>query len=241
MPGSDGNLSIMLGKDEILITPSRLCKGYLEPHHIIKVDHQGNRLEGDLPPTSEIQMHLAAYQERDDICAVAHCHPPRLVAFTVAGQTLPTPILPEIEVLFGGEIPLAPYATPGGKDLADSMRDAIKRSTLVLLDHHGVISVSGDLFMAAIKIEHAEAAAKIIYYARQLGGERSLPPESVEILRAAHHHAQEVEAQIFPPTCRVSLPTQSPRPASDTSPSLSDNELESKIREIIDRIKVERS
>jgi len=203
MTGSDGNLSTILNKKEILITPSRVSKGFMEPHHIVKIDWQGRQISGDLPPTSETSMHLAAYEERPDICSVAHCHPPLLVAFTLAGLNLPSSILPEIEVIFGGEIPIAPYATPGGPDVANSIRPLIRNpsTNLVLLDHHGVLAVGRDISQTSNYVEHAEAAAKMIFYARLLGGEKPLPADSLEKLQAVREKIIEMESQVFTGYC----------------------------------------
>lgn len=205
MSGSDGNISTILGPDEVLVTPSRLCKGFLTPDQIVKIDRRGNQISGDLPPTSEVALHLAAYEERPDICAVAHCHPPFLIAFTVAGLDLPENILPEIELLFGGKIPLAPYAAPGTADLANSIRSSIRQreNSAVLLDHHGFLAVGLDIYQAAIRVEHAEAAAKVIYYARQLGGEKPLGRESVEMLHQSHTKLVEVEAGVYSGYCHA--------------------------------------
>lgn len=186
MSGGDGNLSSMLNQQEVLITPSRLDKGHLMPHQIIKIDRNGNKLSGDYSPSVEGLMHLAAFEERPDICAVAHAHPPYLIAFTAAGLKLPSMITPETELFFGGEIPVASYAAPGTKALADSIRELIRRVNLVLLDHHGVLAVGQDIIQAATLIEHAEASAKVIFLARMLGGEKPLPHESIEQLRAVY-------------------------------------------------------
>jgi len=231
MTGSDGNLSTILDDNEILITPSRLCKGFLKPSQIVKIDRQGNQLEGDLPPTVEVAMHLAAYEERADICSVAHCHPPILVAFTVAGLDLPSNILPEVEVMFGGRIPLAAYAAPGSPELANSIRESIRvrENSVVLLDHHGLLAVGRDIYQAAIKVEHAEAAARVIYYARQLGGEKPLAPDSLEKLHQTHQKIVEMEAGVYSgychaPECQIPAPQES---------NLSESELERIVSEAV--------
>jgi L-fuculose-phosphate aldolase len=232
MSGSDGNLSTILSKNEILVTPSRLCKGFLNPDQIVKIDRQGNQISGDLPPTSEVAMHLAAYEERPDICAVAHCHPPFLIAFTVAGLHLPENILPEIELLFGGKIPLAPYASPGTKDLANSIRNGIskKENSAVLLDHHGFLSVGRDIYQAAIRVEHAEAAAKVIYYARQLGGEKPLARDSVEKLHQSHSKLIELEAGVYSGYCHAD---ECQDKESDKSESIDEVELAQIVRRVV--------
>jgi len=199
MSGSDGNLSALLNKEEVLITPSRLAKGFLEPSQIIKIDRSGAIISGDYPPSIESNMHLAAYEERPDINAVVHCHPPVSVAFTVAGLSLPSNILPELETIFGGEIPVCPYATPGRTDLADSIRSNIRKAnvSVVLLDHHGILAVGRDIYQAFIKAEHAEGAAKVIMYSRILGGETPLPPGSLNKLHAVHEKLIEMESEVY--------------------------------------------
>ena len=233
MTGGDGNLSTILGPNEVLVTPSRLSKGFLTPDQIVLIDKQGNQLSGDYKATSEVAMHLAAYQERPDICAVAHCHPPILVAFTVAGLDLPSNILPEIEMLFGGKIPLAPYATPGGSELADSIRDSIRirENSAVLLDHHGFLAVGQDIYQAAMRVEQAEAAAKVIYYARQLGGEKPLAAEKVDILHQAHSKIIAADAAVYSGYCHADECEANAGQAANPQPS--DNEIEQIVRRVV--------
>jgi len=235
MSGSDGNLSTILGPNEVLITPSRLCKGFLSPDQIVKIDRQGNQLSGDYPPTVEVAMHLAAYDARPDICSVAHCHPPVLVAFTVAGLSLPSNVLPEIEVMFGGKIPLAPYAAPGTQLLADSVRSQIKEreNAVVLMDHHGLLAVGRDIFQAAIRVEHAEAAAKVIYYARQLGGEKPLAPDSLEKLHQTHQKIVEMEAGVYSGYCHAEE-CQLPSQPQETDSKINDSDLTQIVRRVIE-------
>ena len=239
MTGSDGNLSTILSSNEVLITPSRLCKGFLRPSQIVKIDKQGNQLEGDLPPTVEVAMHLAAYEERPDICAVAHCHPPILVAFTVAGLDLPSSILPEIELMFGGRMPLAPYATPGSPALAESIRESMRNreNSAVLLDHHGLLAVGRDIYQAAIKVEHAEAAARVIYYARQLGGEKPLSADSLEKLHQSHKKIVELESNVYSGYCHSQeCEDDAPQPAAA---KVDEADLERVVREAVHKAMAE--
>src|SRR3954466_12853650 len=70
----DGNLSVRLGPGRVLATPSGVSKGMMRPEHMVVVDMEGNRLAGDCPVSSEIQMHLTIYRERPDVSAVVHAH-----------------------------------------------------------------------------------------------------------------------------------------------------------------------
>ncbi|MDG2144290.1 MAG: class II aldolase/adducin family protein, partial [Planctomycetota bacterium] len=58
--GADGNLSMRLSDNTILITPAGAMKGFLEPHHITRVDMAG-RVIGDGPRAStETGIHTTA-------------------------------------------------------------------------------------------------------------------------------------------------------------------------------------
>ncbi|MDZ4160036.1 MAG: class II aldolase/adducin family protein [Anaerolineaceae bacterium] len=245
MPGSDGNLSAILSNDEILVTPSRLCKGFLKPDQIVKIDRQGNQLSGDFPPSIEVRMHLAAYQERPDIFAVAHCHPPILVAFTVAGLNLPAGVLPEIELMFGGALPLAVYAAPGSRALADSIREIIREpgNSAVLLDHHGILAVGQDIFQAVIKVEHAEAAAKVIYYASQLGQIKPLSTANIAELHESRKRLSAGGDGVKPssgqmPGCELQAPVSAVR--NDTGVRIqapvTQSELEMIVKDVLRKV-----
>jgi len=162
-----------------------------------------------------------------------------LVAFTVAGLDLPSAILPEIEVIFGGKIPVAPYATPGGIEVANSLRPFIreKSNSVVVLDHHGVIGVGQDVYQASMKVEHAEASARVIFYARLLGGEKPLPADSSAKLREVHNRIGEMESKVFPGYCR------SPECEPDTNSgreTISDGEIEKIVRQVVEGLQAER-
>ena len=73
---NDGNISIRISENEVLITPTGISKGYMSPSDILKVDMDGRVLAGTQKPTSEMKMHLAVYKKRQDIKAIVHAHPP---------------------------------------------------------------------------------------------------------------------------------------------------------------------
>ena len=57
-PGTSGNITMRLPDDTILITPSGKAKDLLVTEDIVKTDLNGNVLEGNRKPSSEIKMHL---------------------------------------------------------------------------------------------------------------------------------------------------------------------------------------
>ena len=100
-------------------------KGFLQPHHIAHVDMQGRVVDGGPSPSSEVGIHFVAYEERSDVRAVCHAHPPHAVAMTVAGIDMQMPIIPEAVVSIGG-IPTAPFGIPGTPDLGETIREIVR-------------------------------------------------------------------------------------------------------------------
>ena len=178
---NDGNITVRIGDNEILSTPSGVSKGFMEPGMIVKVDLNGNKVAGDLEPSSELKMHLGVYRYRPDAHAVLHAHPPAATAFAAAGQSLDKPVLPEIIVTLGA-VPLAKYASPSTDEIPASVKRHLSNHDAVLMENHGALTMGPDLFNALFKMESIEHFAQISLYARLLGGEQELPPREVEKL-----------------------------------------------------------
>src|SRR5919106_3000034 len=110
---NDGNISVRLDGDRVLMTPAGVSKGFMTPDMMVVTDFDG-RLIGDAGgrrPSTEIQMHLVAYRERPDVQAVVHAHPPLATGFAVAGLALDRAVLAEVVTTLGS-IPIAEYGTP---------------------------------------------------------------------------------------------------------------------------------
>lgn len=164
----DGNISVRVDENTILATPTTLCKGMLTPDQIVKLDPDGNVLDGEYHPSSEIKMHLAAYRTRPDVQAVVHAHPPISTGFAVAGIPLDQLILAEMVVNFGS-IPLAPYYSPSTAELAESVAEKVRCYDAVLMANHGVMTIGPDVYTAYHRLEMVEQFASISLVAHLLG------------------------------------------------------------------------
>ena len=165
---NDGNVSCRLPNGNILITASGVLKGFMSPDEIIECDALGNALDGRRV-TTEVKMHVAAYDVRPDISAVVHGHPIFAVAFSLAGLSLEACAIPEIIVTMG-TIPTAPYATPSTYDLPETLAKHLASGDAVIMERHGVVTVGSDLFDAFKKMEMVEHTAKIMHAAHTLSG-----------------------------------------------------------------------
>ena len=175
---NDGNISVRLSADRLLMTPKGVCKGFLTPDMLCITDLDGRKIQGERAPSSEILMHLEVYRQRKDVQAVVHAHPPTATGFAVAGIPLTRPVLAEVLTTLGS-IPIAEYATPSTQELPDAVRKYIKAHDGMLLANHGALTVGSDLFAAYFKMETVEHFAKISLVARLLGRENLIAREEV--------------------------------------------------------------
>ncbi|MDP4163588.1 MAG: class II aldolase/adducin family protein, partial [Bacillota bacterium] len=178
---NDGNISVRLSDDEFLVTPTGVSKGFMNKDMIIKVDGVGNVREGNFKPTSEMKMHLRVYQERPEIQAVVHVHPPYATAFAIAGLPLNRATMPESVILLG-TIPVARYGTPSTEAVPNALNDLIQDHNGVLLENHGALTWGRDLEQAYFFMETLEFTAKINWIAQQMNGDRELSNRNVEQL-----------------------------------------------------------
>jgi L-fuculose-phosphate aldolase len=175
---NDGNISVRLGSERLLMTPKSVCKGFMTPDMMCVTDLSGQKLQGDRDPSSEMLMHLEVYHQRPDVQAVVHAHPPTATGFAVAGIPLDRAVLAEVLTTLGS-IPIAEYATPSTRELPEAVRKYIKAHDGMLLANHGALTVGTDLYSAYYKMETIEHFAHISLVARILGRENLISRDEV--------------------------------------------------------------
>jgi L-fuculose-phosphate aldolase len=180
---NDGNLSARVSDRHIWATPTGVSKGFMRLDMLLKLDLDGNVIEGSLKPSSEIKMHLRIYTEAPDILAVAHAHPPVAAAFAAAGLPLDKALLQEAVVLLG-VIPVAPYALPGSDALAESVVPFLHDFNGLLLEHHGAVSWGSSVMQALYRLESIEYNATVMMYSKMMGIERPLTSSQIDGLIA---------------------------------------------------------
>ena len=176
---TDGNISVRLANGNFLCTPSGVSKGFMQSDDLILADKSGKKISGSGKVTSEFPTHLACYEERPDIDAVVHAHPPYAIAFTLAGHSLSAPVLPEVVAAFGG-IPTSAYATPGTPEGNEVVRPVIRACDAVMLDRHGSVTVGKTVDEAYFKLEKLEHAAQTLHAAHLLGSLKTMSRSEVD-------------------------------------------------------------
>ena len=179
--GRDGNLSVRLGPERVLVTPSGFIKSLVTPSDMVEVDLSGKaRRRSSRKPTSELELHLRILRHRPDVHAVVHAHPPTATGFAVAGVTIPGNLLPEL-IFLVGPVPLVPFGMPGTPALGDQVVPYLDKHDALLLANHGAVTMGSTLDEAWIRMETLEHSARIILAARQIGQPQ---PLRLEALRA---------------------------------------------------------
>ncbi len=176
---NDGNISVRVGPDSFLCTPTGVSKGNLRPEDLPVVGGNGQVLgDGGVRPSSEIRMHLRVYAVDAGVGAVVHAHPMYSTMWAIKGEGLYGPMMPETVVTMP-EVPLAPYATPSTDAVPDSVEPFILSHRACLLEHHGALTWGADLEEAYLAMERLEYTAQLTFLLRQIGGERFLPADEV--------------------------------------------------------------
>jgi L-fuculose-phosphate aldolase len=180
--GTAGNVSVRVG-DRVAITATGAVLAELTPDQVTVVDLDGEIVTGSLLPTSELDLHLGVYR-RYGTTAVVHTHAPMATALSLVLDELPC-IHYQLLAL-GGTVRVAPYATFGTPELAESVLTALEGRGAALMANHGAVTHAPTLDKA---VEHAlllEWACGVYQRAAALGQPRALDEQQqIAVIEAA--------------------------------------------------------
>ena len=165
---TDGNVSMRVSGEHILLTPYGKNKGFVKPEEMLVLNFDGTVVEGSEKASKEYPVHRAVYETREDVKAVIHTHPVFATAFAMAGKNIPDNCLIETSMMLKG-VALAGYAAPGSQELAESVRPLTRDNDAVLMQNHGALTMGKDLMAAFNKMEVLETVAKTVIASRVLG------------------------------------------------------------------------
>ena len=174
--GTAGNLSVRSG-DLVAITPTSVDYDKLDPGLICVVGLDGEIVEAEREPSSELPMHLAVYRATD-AAAIVHTHAPYATALATVVDELPA--IHYMIAELGGPVRVAPYATFGTGELASSAMDALRGRSAVILGSHGTLTFGDSLEHAYSRSVLLEWLATLYYRAALLGEPRLIPTEEIE-------------------------------------------------------------
>lgn len=185
----DGNVSVRLNGDRLLITPTAVSKLDVDEAMLLVVDLDGKVLEGRRRPFGELDLHCAVYRARKDAECVIHAHPPHATAWGLVGQELTPIAMPELVVSLGERIPTLARTMPRSDEAVKLVEAAASQHDAWLVSGNGALTLGADLTQALLRMELVEHYAKILTVARQLGPVPPLPASDVAKLIDARKKA----------------------------------------------------
>ncbi|KAA1429441.1 class II aldolase/adducin family protein [Nocardioides antri] len=139
--GTAGNVSVRDG-DRVAVTATGAVLGELTVDQVVEVDLDGNLVGGSLQPTSEVYLHLSIYGTYD-VAAVVHTHAPVSTAASISLGEIP--VVHYQQLLLGGAVRVAPYATFGTPQLATRVVAALEGRAAALMANHGSVAIGATL------------------------------------------------------------------------------------------------
>jgi L-fuculose-phosphate aldolase len=179
--GTAGNVSERCD-EQIAITPSGAPLAELTAEQVVVVDLDGTLLDGELTPSSELDLHLGVYG-RYPAGGIVHTHPPVATALSCVLDELPC--VHYALLALGGAIRVAPYRTFGTRELADATVAALDGRSAALMANHGAITFAADPDTA---VEHSlllEWACTIYWRAAAIGTPQVLGADELDAVRRA--------------------------------------------------------
>ncbi len=169
--GASGNISVRTDDGGLLVTPSGVSMGRLDPARLSRFDAAGQHIAGDAP-TKEMPLHTAFYETRKSAGAVVHLHSTHSVALSMLPDADPDNVLPPLTpyaVMRVGKVALLPFFLPGDAAMGAAVRGLGGKRSAVLLANHGPVVASKDLEAAVFAMEELEETAKLALLLRGHG------------------------------------------------------------------------
>ncbi|WP_306028011.1 aldolase [Stappia sp. MMSF_3263] len=169
--GASGNVSVRLPDGGLLVSPTGVSLGRLDPARLSHFDASGQHMGGD-KPTKEMPLHAAFYETRGAKAgAVVHLHSTHSVALSMLPETDPDNVLPPLtpySIMRLGKVKLLPFFRPGDAAMGEAIRGLAGRRSAVLLANHGPVVAAKDLEAAVYAMEELEETARLALLTRGL-------------------------------------------------------------------------
>jgi L-ribulose-5-phosphate 4-epimerase len=187
---TSGNVSERLSDGKsFIIKPSGVSYRDLQPSMMVICDLDGNVIEGDLTPSSDIAAHAYVYKHMQNINGVVHTHSNYATAWAAIQQDIPCALTAMADE-FGGDIPLGPFASIGNDDIGKGIVETLTghRSPAVLMKNHGVFTIGEDAQAAVKAAVMCEDVAKTMWIAQSLGRIKRIDQQSIDSLYSRYQN-----------------------------------------------------
>ena len=179
-----GHFSARCPDNNRILMNGGISPGQVSTQDMILLDLNGKKLEGELDPPKEIPLHLAIYQKRPEVMAIAHSHPPATISLSIAGAKLRAVDNMGAIVFGSGFVPMyEEYGLVDNFEMGFEIEKVMGPRTIVVLKGHGNIVTGRDIDEACLFAIWAEKAARLQYKAMQIGKPAWFPDNVIEKIR----------------------------------------------------------
>jgi L-fuculose-phosphate aldolase len=176
--GTAGNISARQG-DLIAVTPTGADLATVTAEMVTVIDLEGQVVDGDLVPTSEVPLHTGIYAATT-ARAITHAHAMASIAVSCSHDELPP--LHYSCLGLGGAPRTAAYATFGSQELADNVIEALEGRNAAMMQNHGSVAYGSTMTEAIERLELLEWLAELYWRAASLGTPRVLTDKDFEAI-----------------------------------------------------------
>lgn len=169
----------------VVIKASGIRYEEMSLEHMVVMNMDGQLVEGNFKPSSDVFSHLYIYKHRPDVGGVVHTHSRYATAFAAVEKPIPC-VLTAMADEFGGPIPCGKFAPIGDEAIGKVVVESIGKSPAILLKNHGVFTIGKDATAAVKAAVMTEDAAATVWMAMQIGTPDVIPQEDVDRLHARY-------------------------------------------------------
>ncbi len=172
----EGNISARIpDSDEFFVTPSYNNYENMNPMEVVHLKIDGTIISCPerRKPSSEWRLHATIYKNRPRVNFVIHTHSPYATMMAILHEKIP-PILEEMVVFIGGEIPIAPFGRANTFELAENVVVALGIYNAILMANHGPVVMGRTMDQAIKNAELTEKMALLYFGTSQRGTPRIL-------------------------------------------------------------------
>jgi ribulose-5-phosphate 4-epimerase/fuculose-1-phosphate aldolase len=178
-----GHITARLDDGTLLCNPWFLLWCELRPEHFLRIDLDGNVLEGDWPVPPGIPLHLELHKRRDDVSFALHSHP-RYGTIWADAKRIP-PVYDQSSALGGGEVVVVDeYGGPvNDPAAAGAAVEAMGDAPLALLANHGVFVLGSSVRAVHQRAVALEQRCRHAWMVEAIGGGAPLPDKVATWMR----------------------------------------------------------
>ncbi|MFQ5684440.1 MAG: class II aldolase/adducin family protein, partial [Candidatus Binatia bacterium] len=163
-----GHVSARIPKSDLILITPRVSLELVREHHLVVLNLKGEIIKGKTSPPFEAPLHVAIFNERPEINAIARIHGRMANLFSVTDKKI-EPVHNHGSFFYGG-VPVFPKTELiSTQELGKEVASMLAAKPAILLRGNGQVTLGRNIPEAVIMAIYLEEAADLLYGALQIG------------------------------------------------------------------------